>query len=111
MNLAGKTFRAVSNSENGSINGETEIHFSADETFIIGHYSGGTVVTGHVLGKRINDEEVDLLYQGATVEGTIQAGKASAVFEADQQQNIHMYLDWQWLTGDQSKGRSAWRLV
>ena len=34
MNLAGKTFRAVSNSENGSLNTETEMRFT----------SGGTAV-------------------------------------------------------------------
>ncbi|MFK7848187.1 MAG: hypothetical protein AB8G77_23060 [Rhodothermales bacterium] len=111
MNLADKTFRAVSNSTNGSIDGETEIRFSADEAFVIGNYSGGAVVTGHVLGKRINDVELELLYQGATSEGLIQAGKAHAVFKAAPDGTMHMYLDWQWLTGDQSKGQSAWRLV
>ncbi len=111
MNLEGKTFRAVSNSENGSINGDTEIRFSADGAFVVGSYSGGTVVTGHVLGKRLSDDEMDLLYQGGTLEGAIQAGKAHAVFKVDQQGHMYMYLDWQWLTGDKSKGRSAWKLV
>jgi hypothetical protein len=44
MNLAGTTFRAISNSKNGSLNTETEMRFMADDEVIIGSYRGGTIV-------------------------------------------------------------------
>lgn len=111
MNLAGTTFRAMSNSKNGSLNTETEMRFTSDDGIIIGNYSGGTIVAGHVLGKRLNESEVEILYHGATTCGEVQAGKAHARFALDEVNQMRMYLDWQWLTGDQSKGKSEWLLV
>jgi hypothetical protein len=111
MNLAGTTFRAVSNSENGSLNTQTEMRFTSDDGLVIGNYSGGTIVAGHVLGKRVDASQVEFLYHGATTAGEVQAGKASARFALDEANRMRMYLDWQWLTGDQSSGQSEWLLA
>ena len=111
MNLAGTTFRAVSNSENGSLNTETQMRFTSDEPFIIGSYSGGTIVAGHVIGKRIGESELEMLYHGATTGGEVCAGKARARFALDRDNQLRMHLDWQWLTGDQSRGQSEWLLA
>ena len=75
MNLAGRTFRAVSNSENGSLNTETEMRFTSDEEIVVGNYSGGTIVAGHVLGKHVGESEVEMVYQGATSSGEVEAGR------------------------------------
>jgi len=111
MNLAGLTFRAVSNSKNGSLNSKTEMHFTADDAIVVAHYRGGTIAVGHVLGKRLGESELELLYQGATTSGEVQAGKAHARLEQASDGRTHMYLEWQWLTGDRSKGQSEWVLV
>jgi hypothetical protein len=111
MNLAGTTFRAVSNSKHGSINTETEMRFSSDGEIVIGNYSGGTVVAGQVLGKRLGESEMEMLYHSANMGGEIQAGKAHGRFALDEEGRMHMVLDWQWLTGDRSSGQSEWLLV
>jgi hypothetical protein len=67
MNLAGKTFRAVSNSQNGNLNTETEMRFTSDDGFVVGVYSGGTTAVGYVLAKRINESELEMLYHGVTI--------------------------------------------
>lgn len=76
MNLAGTTSRAVSNSENGSLNTETEMRSTSDEGIVVGNYSGGTIVAGHVLGKHVGESEVEMLYQGATPAGEVETGLA-----------------------------------
>ena len=111
MNLTGKMFRAISNSNNGNLNTETVMRFTSDDTVITGFYSGGTIAIGHVLAKRINKMELEMLYHGATKEGVHNAGKAHATFSPDDTGRMHMHLDWQWLTGDQSKGQSEWVLT
>jgi hypothetical protein len=112
MNLAGKAFRAVTNSANGSLNGETVMHFLSDdganEGIVTGHYAGGTIRAGQVLARRINDSELEMLYQGATTAGAIQSGKARAVFTTGEDGKRRMSLQWQWFTGDQSAGHSEW---
>jgi hypothetical protein len=111
VNLAGMTFRAVSNSKNGHLNSETEMRFTADDGIVVGTYGGGTIVVGHVLGKRTSATELEVLYHGATTDGTQSAGTAHATFSPDSEGRLHMHLDWQWLTGDRSKGQSEWILV
>ena len=66
MNLAGVTFRAVANSENGSLNTQTEMRFTRDDGIVVASYDGGTIAVGHVLGKRLGEDELEMLYQGAT---------------------------------------------
>jgi hypothetical protein len=109
--LAGLAFKAVANSKNGSLNTETIMRFTSDEGVIVGSYSGGTIVLGHVLAKRLTDSEIEMLYQGATTTGLVQAGKARAQFRPNAEGRMSMYLEWQWLTGDGSSGQSEWVLV
>jgi hypothetical protein len=111
VNLAGKVFRAVSNSKNGHLDSETEMRFTADNGIVVGIYSGGTIVVGHVLAKRMSATELEMLYHGATRDGVQSAGTAHATFAPDNEGRMHMYRNWQWLTGDRSKGQSEWVLV
>jgi hypothetical protein len=111
MNLAGTTFRVISNSKHGSVNTETEMRFTSDDGIVIGRYSGGTVMAGHVLGKRLGESEMEMLYHSMNTSGEIQAGKAHGRFALDEAGRMRMLLDWQWLTGDESSGQSEWLLV
>ena len=111
MKLTGLAFKAVANSKNGSLNTETIMRFTSDDDVIVGSYSGGTIVVGHVLATRLADSEIEMLYQGATTAGEVQAGKAKARFRPNADGRMSMYLEWQWLTGDQTSGRSEWVLV
>jgi len=111
VNLAGRTFRAVSNSENGHSNSETELRFTADDGIVVGTYSGGTIAVGHVLAKRTSVSELEMLYHSATTDGIHGAGTAHATFSPDPEGRLHMHLNWQWLTGDRSSGQSEWVLV
>ena len=74
-------------------------------------YKGGTIVKGHVLGKRVSESEMELLYLSATIGGEVKAGKAHAKFSRGDDKKLHMHMDWQWLTGDHSSGQSEWVLV
>lgn len=111
MNLTGLAFRAVANSKHGSINSETIMRFASDDGLIIGSYSGGTIVAGHIMAKRLAESEIEMLYQGATDAGQVQAGKAHATFRPNAEGRMSMYLEWQWLTGDRSSGQSEWVLI
>ena len=111
MNLAGKTFRAIANSSNGSISTDTTMTFvSEDERGILGFYAGGTIRTGQVVARRRDDGTVEMLYQCVTVSKELKAGRALARFTLTPDKTLCMHLDWHWLTGDQSGGVSEWVL-
>ncbi|MFN0108458.1 MAG: hypothetical protein ACKVZH_06350 [Blastocatellia bacterium] len=108
VELTGKTFRAVINSTNGTINSETTMTFVSEDGALVGVYSGGTVASGSVIARRTGEQTIEMLYQCLTVTGELRAGHALGRFEADDRQQLRMHLDWQWLTGDQSTGQSEW---
>lgn len=111
MTLAGKTFRAVVNSSNGAINTDTTMSFlSEDERGVLGVYGGGTIRTGQVVARRRDEWTVEMLYQCVTGSDELKAGRALARFSQATDEPLRMHLDWQWLTGDQSKGTSEWVL-
>ena len=111
MNLDGRTFRAIANSSNGTLDTDTELHFTAMDPFVVGRYSGGPIVVGQLLGKWLGDSELEMLYHGATESGVVQEGQARSTFESQSGEPTRMHLDWQWLTGDRSGGQSDWNEV
>ncbi len=111
MNLAGKTFRAIANSSNGTITTDTTMTFvSESEQGIVGVYAGSTIKTGQVVARRKNDGTVEMLYQCVTVADELKAGRAVARFSHATDETLRMHLDWRWLTGDRSVGVSEWVL-
>jgi hypothetical protein len=109
MKLTGVTFQVLTNSSHGTINTQTTMTFvSDDESEIVGRYQGGTIKTGNVVGRWIDRSTLEMLYQCITVSSELKAGRALASFHCDSDDRMHMHLDWQWLTGDQSKGTSQW---
>jgi hypothetical protein len=111
MTLAGKTFRAIANSSNGTISTDTTMTFvSEDERGILAVYAGGTIRTGQVVARRKDDSTVEMLYQCVTLSHELKAGRALARFSHTPEKKLCMHLDWQWLTGDQSGGVSEWML-
>lgn len=101
----------MANAQNGHLNAEREMRFTSDAGLVVGVYSGGTIAVGHVLAKRINESELEMLYHGATNEGVHTAGKAHATCSPDDTGCLRMQLAWQWLTGDRSRGHSEWILI
>ena len=111
MTLAGKTFRAIANSTNGTISTDTTMTFvSEDERGVLGVYAGGTIRTGQVLARRKDHCTVEMLYQCVTVSEELKAGRALARFSHMPDNTLCIHLDWQWLTSDQSAGVSEWIL-
>ena len=111
MTLAGKTFRAIANSSNGTISTDTTMTFvSEDERGILGVYAGGTIRTGQLVARWKSDGTLEMLYQCVTLSDELKAGRALARFSHMSDKTLCMHLDWQWLTGDQSEGVSEWML-
>jgi hypothetical protein len=104
MTLAGKIFRAVANSSNGTIGTDTTMTFvSDDERGLLGVYAGGTIRIGQVVARRRDHCTVEMLHQCVTVSQELKAGRALAHFSHAPDKTLSMHLDWQWLTGDQSE--------
>jgi hypothetical protein len=113
MTLAGRTFRAIANSANGTITSDTTMSFTEEDQdgTILGVYSGGNIRHGSVVAIRRTSTGLEMLYHCVTTSGELRAGHALGVIAEDPTDRIErLYLDWQWLTGERSRGSSEWVL-
>ncbi|MFK7915977.1 MAG: hypothetical protein AB8B93_18840 [Pseudomonadales bacterium] len=108
LNLAGKTFRAQAETAQGTVDTETTMVFTQDTDVILATYQGGSIVTGYVLARWTGTMQVAMCYHCLTASDALQAGKGKARFDRTSDGRLAMRLDWQWLTGDRTRGESYW---
>jgi len=106
MNYDGKIFRGISNSANGEVGNETLFYYSQYGDQISGEYSGGSIVSGHLLGKVRADGSLQFFYHHLNSNGELMAGKCTSVPTKDVKGKLVLKEQWQWFTGDQSSGQS-----
>ena len=99
------TFIALENSQNGEVSSETVFHYSEKKSIISASYSGGKIIQGSILGKRISDTEIEFNYQHITDDLSLKAGHCQSTIS---EENNRLILNevWQWFTDDKSHGAS-----
>jgi hypothetical protein len=106
MNYDQKTFRGQSNSPNGEVGSQTEFQYFQDGDRLSGEYSGGSIVSGHLLGTVNPDGTLDFYYHHLNSDGILMAGRCHSSPTRDVSGRIVLKESWQWLTGDRSSGQS-----
>jgi hypothetical protein len=105
-NLNGKTFRSVANSANGEVGSETRFRYYQSGDVVTATYSGGEIVSGHLIAKVLANGQLDMRYHHLNRSGEFMLGKCLSTprFLADGR--LAFREEWQWLSGDMSSGRS-----
>ena len=60
LNLDNKKFVAVENTSNGEVSSQTEFHYHQQGEMIWAEYCGGEILKGFLIGKWINDTQVEI---------------------------------------------------
>lgn len=107
INLHGKTFVLVENTENGKVNQETRFDYQQEGDLVTADYYGGTIKYGKIIAKR-TAQQLDMRYQCLTTDGELKAGKAIAQIELDKHGKIRLKLNWQWLDKADESGISEY---
>ncbi len=74
------------------------------------NYTGPNIEYGHAIVSKENGK-LTMLYHAISKNGELSAGKAIVSLSKDSSDKIEMQLDWNWLTGELSKGVSKWREI
>jgi len=106
INLNDKTFISLVNSENGEVSDKTSFYYKQKDHTIWAEYEGGDIVKGTLLGKITNEHEFEFCYQHLSKDGNIKAGHCKTTVSILEPGKIKLSENWQWFTGDQSKGYS-----
>lgn len=106
MNYDGKSFRPISNTENGETSGETLFHYKQEGKILSCDYSGGKIIKGHLIGIVNDTGEIDMRYHQINSQGELMTGVCTSVPELLENGKIRLHETWQWTSGDRSKGNS-----
>jgi hypothetical protein len=102
----GKIFRPVVNSENGETSSETVFTYHQSENILTANYAGGQIKKGHLIGIVDEKGNIDMRYHQINNKGEIMTGICRSKPEILSNGKIRLHEDWQWTSGDQSKGQS-----
>lgn len=106
MNYHNKIFKPVSNSENGETSQETLFHYQQEGNVLTADYQGGKIKKGHFIGLVDENGHIDMRYHQVNVKGELMTGICRSRPEIMDNGKIRLHEEWQWTSGDHSRGTS-----
>lgn len=106
MNYNDKIFRLVSNTKNGETCSETTFHYKQIENILTSEYSGEKIKYGHLIGLVDEDGNIEMRYHQINNKNELMTGICKSKPEILENGKIRLYENWEWTSGDKSKGQS-----
>ena len=106
INYNNKSFRPISNSENGETSCETVFHYKQRGNILSSEYSGGKIKYGHLIGLVDPNGTIEMRYHQVNDKGELMTGICVSKPEILANGKIRLHESWKWTSGDQSKGES-----
>ena len=107
INYHNKTFRPIHNSENGETSGETIFLYRQEGNILMAAYSGGKIIKGQLIGLVDQDGNIDMRYHQVNILGELMTGVCKSTPEIMPNGKIRLHANWEWTSGDKSKGNSV----
>ena len=107
MNYHNRTFRPISNTENGETSAETLFNYRQDGNILTAEYQGGDIVKGHLIGLVDEKGNIDMRYHQVNTAGKLMTGICYSRPERLPNGKIRLHETWEWTSGDYSKGESV----
>lgn len=106
INYNDKTFRPISNTENGETSSETVFYYKQVDNVLTSEYSGGKIRYGHLIGLVDNDGNIAMRYHQVNDKDELMTGICKSKPEILENGKIRLHENWEWTSGDKSKGQS-----
>ncbi len=106
MNYNDKKFRPISNTENGESSNETLFHYKQVGKILSAEYSGGMIKYGHLIGLVDHSGNIELRYHQVNDKDELMTGICHSTPEMLDNGKIRLHENWEWTSGDKSKGIS-----
>jgi len=107
INYDNRYFKSVSNSETGEVNQETVFHYRQVGGSIWATYKGGQIELGTLVAQVQPDGSLELRYSHINSQGELMTGKCKSNPEILPDGRIRLHENWEWTSGDFSKGHSV----
>ena len=106
MDYNNKKFRSVKNTPNGETSEETIFEYRQKGNVLTSEYEGGQIVLGHLIGLVDNLGNIEMRYHQINTRGELMTGICHSKPEVMGNGKIRLHEDWEWTSGDKSKGKS-----
>ena len=106
MNYNNKKFRPISNTKNGETSNETLFHYKQTGNMLTAEYSGGMIKYGHLIGLVDELGNITMRYHQINENDELMTGICFSTPEILENGKIRLHENWEWTSGDQSKGTS-----
>jgi hypothetical protein len=107
INYHNKSFRVVSNTNNGETSPETIFHYHQDGPILTAEYSGGRIKKGQLIGLVDEQGNIDMRYQQVNQQNELMTGFCRSTPEILPNGRIRLHEKWQWTSGDGDTGESV----
>ena len=107
MNYNDKKFRPISNTENSETSNETLFHYKQVGTILTAEYSGGKIKQGHLIGLVEPTGIIEMRYHQINENDELMTGICISKPEILENGKIRLHENWEWTSGDKSKGTST----
>ena len=106
INYNGKLFSPVQNSLNGETTVDTVFKYEQNGKILTSIYSGGQIISGHLIGLVDENGNIDMRYHQVNTKGELMTGICHSKPEILPNGKIRLVEEWQWTSGDKSNGNS-----
>lgn len=106
INYDGRKFVPKINSENGEVNAQTVFLYHQNGNLLWAEYSGGNILKGSLIGSVSDGGELDFVYHHINRDMHVKTGKCHSVPIVKTDGKIELSEQWEWTSGDFSKGAS-----
>ena len=106
FNYHNKTFRPISNTDNSETSNETVFLYKQENNIITSDYLGGKIIKGHLIGLVDEHGIIRMSYHQVNDKFEIMTGTCISTPEILSNGKIRLHEEWEWTSGDKSKGRS-----
>ena len=106
MNYHNKKFRPINNSDNGEVSNEMVFHYQQYGHILTCSYEGENIVKGQLIGLVDQQGNIDMHYHQVNKNGEIMTGICQSTPQLLKNGKIRLLEQWQWTSGDESKGSS-----
>jgi len=105
--LEGRVFAAIENTPNGDADSKTRFHYHQQGNIVWADYSGEKILRGQLLGQAAADGSLEFAYQHLAGDGAPRTGTCKSTAERLSDGRLRFHEEWQWTSGDRSRGRST----
>ena len=107
MNYHNRKFKPVSNSDNGEVSSDMVFHYRQSEHILTCDYEGSNIAKGHLIGTVESDGVIQMRYHQVNTNGELMTGVCTSTPEVMDNGKVRLHEEWQWTSGDGSKGSSV----